>query len=128
MNTADRSIALIDAALRRRFHFVPFLPEDGMISGLLGRWLDAHGGLDRPSFAMPQCVRSVAQRRLQRRLGAADQSTLTTVDEWHRRLIGCRNAGVPRSLHAAEVRHHLAARGSSSASYVFVAFHRSSAL
>jgi len=39
MNTADRSIALIDAALRRRFHFVPFFPNSGPMEGLLGRWL-----------------------------------------------------------------------------------------
>jgi len=40
MNTADRSIALVDAALRRRFHFVPFFPDRPPIQGLLGRWLD----------------------------------------------------------------------------------------
>lgn len=40
MNTADRSIALVDAALRRRFHFIPFFPDDGEIEGLLGRWLE----------------------------------------------------------------------------------------
>ena len=41
MNTADRSIALVDAAMRRRFHFVGFFPNEGPMADLLRRWLAA---------------------------------------------------------------------------------------
>jgi 5-methylcytosine-specific restriction protein B len=43
MNTADRSIALLDAAMRRRFVFLSMDTGEPALAGVLRRWCAANG-------------------------------------------------------------------------------------
>jgi MoxR-like ATPase len=61
MNTADRSIALVDAALRRRFFFVPFLPTEAPVQGVLRGWLQEQGHDQLPALLLDELNRRIAK-------------------------------------------------------------------
>ena len=70
MNTADRSIALVDLALRRRFYFVEFHPDEEPVKGVLRRWL----GKKAPHMAWVANVVDRANEKLDDRHAAIGPS------------------------------------------------------
>ena len=63
MNTTDRSIALVDAALRRRFYFFGFFPDEPPVRGLLSRWLE----VNQPDAVWVAGLVELANRKLEDR-------------------------------------------------------------
>ena len=73
MNTADRSIALLDAAMRRRFAFVELHPAEEPTAGLLGRWLERLRETDdvKENLDAPALLDALNARIAERRAAAA---------------------------------------------------------
>ncbi len=73
---SHNSTALVDAALRRRFYFIPFFPGEPPIKGVLRRWLNAM----RPECAWVADVVDRANALIDDRHGAIGPSHFMRTD------------------------------------------------
>jgi MoxR-like ATPase len=67
MNSADRSISLVDYALRRRFAFVPFFPDTPPVRDVIRRFAQAHPeslGLKGLSAKLDRINERIGERHL----------------------------------------------------------------